>query len=264
MSADDPSMTGLEYSQPLAGLRAMITGSSGGIGRAMLLELARAGAAVLAHANTSFDAARTLAADITARGGKAQALRADLRAVNQLDELVEAAFQVWGGIDIWINNAGADLLTGEKPNLPFASKLEEVFQVDVRATMLLTRAVGARMQQAAGGSIINLGWDQAETGMAGDQAELYAAAKGAIMSFTRSAAVSLAPRVRVNCIAPGWIRTSWGEGASREWQERVVRETPLGRWGRPEDVARVARFLASRESEYLTGQIIRVNGGAVR
>ncbi len=84
------------------------------------------------------------------------------------------------------------------------------------------------------------------------------------MGFSRSLAVSLAPQVRVNCIAPGWIRTKWGETASEVWQERVKRETPLGRWGTPEDVAKVARFLASDDAAYLTGQVIRVNGGATR
>ncbi len=100
--------------------------------------------------------------------------------------------------------------------------------------------------------------------MEGASGELFAASKNAVMGFTRSLAVSLAPRVRVNCIAPGWIRTAWGETASEVWQERVRKETPLERWGTPEDVAKVARFLASSEAAYLTGQVIRVNGGAVR
>ena len=77
-------------------------------------------------------------------------------------------------------------------------------------------------------------------------------------------ALSLAPEVRVNCIAPGWIRTAWGEQAGETWQRRVLRETPLGRWGTPEDIAYVARFLASSQAGYLTGQVINVNGGAVR
>jgi 3-oxoacyl-[acyl-carrier protein] reductase len=84
------------------------------------------------------------------------------------------------------------------------------------------------------------------------------------MSFTRHLAVALAPEVRVNCIAPGWIRTAWGEQASSPWQERGHRETPLQRWGTPEDIAHVARFLASPAAAFLTGQTIRVNGGAVR
>ena len=109
-----------------------------------------------------------------------------------------------------------------------------------------------------------MGWDQAETGMAGDSGELFAATKGAIMAFSRSLALSLAPAVRVNCLAPGWIRTAWGSGASAAWQERVLRETPLQRWGTPQDVAALARWLVSPAARYVTGQVVRCNGGAVR
>jgi 3-oxoacyl-[acyl-carrier protein] reductase len=100
--------------------------------------------------------------------------------------------------------------------------------------------------------------------MAGDSGELFAAAKSAVMAFTRSLAISLAPQVRVNCIAPGWIRTAWGDQASESWQQRAHDETPLGRWGTPQDVAWLARFLASDQAAYLTGQVINANGGAVR
>jgi 3-oxoacyl-[acyl-carrier protein] reductase len=109
-----------------------------------------------------------------------------------------------------------------------------------------------------------MGWDQAETGMEGDSGELFAATKGAVLAFTRSLALSLAPAVRVNALAPGWIKTRWGESASATWQDRVRRETPLARWGAPEDVARVARFLVGPAAAFLTGQTIRINGGAVR
>jgi NAD(P)-dependent dehydrogenase (short-subunit alcohol dehydrogenase family) len=84
------------------------------------------------------------------------------------------------------------------------------------------------------------------------------------MAFSKSLALTLAPKVRVNCLAPGWIRTAWGEGASDKWHERVRRETPLGRWGTPADVARTARWLVSPAAAFITGQVIRVNGGAVR
>src|SRR5262249_18213477 len=94
--------------------------------------------------------------------------------------------------------------------------------------------------------------------------QLFAATKGAVMAFTRSLALTLAPEVRVNCLAPGWIRTAWGEGASGRWQERVLRETPLHRWGLPEDVAATARWLASPAASFVTGQVIRIDGGAVR
>jgi 3-oxoacyl-[acyl-carrier protein] reductase len=89
-------------------------------------------------------------------------------------------------------------------------------------------------------------------------------AKNAVMGFTRSLAVSLAPKVRVNCIAPGWIRTSWGDSTSQEWHDRVLRETPLARWGKPEDIARLARFLLSDSADYITGQVLNANGGAIR
>ena len=99
--------------------------------------------------------------------------------------------------------------------------------------------------------------------MEGDSGQLFAAIKGAVMCFTRSLALSLAPEVRVNCVAPGWIRTAWGETASATWQERVREETPLRVWGLPEDVAETAVWLASSSARFITGQTIRVNGGAV-
>src|SRR3954469_21847731 len=130
--------------------------------------------------------------------------------------------------------------------------------------MRLCRAIGRRMKAQGGGSLVTMGGAQRGTGMEGDSGELFSATKGAIMAFTRSLAMSLAPTVRVNALAPGWIKTEWGEGASSVWQDRVLRETPLDRWGTPEDVARVARFLISPAAGFLTGQVIRVNGGAVR
>src|SRR5690606_38141548 len=101
--------------------------------------------------------------------------------------------------------------------------------------------VGKRMRERGLGCILNIGWDQADRGMEGDSAELFSTAKNAIMGFTRSLAVIMAPEVRVNCIAPGWIRTAWGDEAPENWQQRVMRETPLKRWGLPEDIARLAR-----------------------
>jgi 3-oxoacyl-[acyl-carrier protein] reductase len=248
----------------LSGLRAAITGSSSGIGRAIALELAHAGAAVLLHGNRSFAGAERLARELSSSGLRAEALAADLRDPAACRRLVDDAFRALGGMDIWVNNAGADILTGAAEELSYLDKLRELLDVDVRATMLLTREVGERLRAQGGGAIINMGWDQAENGMEGASGELFAAAKGAVMSFTRSAAVSLAPEVRVNCLAPGWVRTAWGERASERWQERARREAPLGRWGSPEDVAAAARFLASPRAAFITGQVLRVNGGAVR
>ncbi len=114
------------------------------------------------------------------------------------------------------------------------------------------------------GVILNMGWDQAATGMEGDSGEMFAATKGAVMAFTRSLAKSLAPHVRVNCLAPGWIQTEWGATASEAWQQRAVAEALLDRWGTAEDVAKVARFLASDDASFITGQILDINGGAGR
>lgn len=163
-----------------------------------------------------------------------------------------------------VNNAGADTLTGEAGRWGFERKLEELWAVDVRATLTLSRQLGRAMKEAGRGTVLNMGWDQAETGMEGDSGELFATVKGAVMAFSRSLALSLAPQVRMHCLAPGWIRTAWGEQASAAWHDRVRRETPLGVWGRPEDIAAAVRWLAAPASAYLTGQIVRVNGGAVR
>jgi 3-oxoacyl-[acyl-carrier protein] reductase len=121
--------------------------------------------------------------------------------------------------------------------------------------------MGRFMADREGGSIVTVGWDQAATGMEGDSGELFAATKGAVMAFTKSLAKSLAPKVRVNCVAPGWIRTAWGEGASEAWQRRAVRESMLGRWGEPEDIAAAAHWLVSPRAAFVTGQVINVNGG---
>jgi len=139
-----------------------------------------------------------------------------------------------------------------------------LYDVDVRGTIVTTRRVGHLMKRRGQGSIVAIGWDQAEAGMEGDSGQLFAASKGAVMAFAKSLSLSLAPAVRVNVIAPGWIRTAWGESASEAWQERVRRETPLGVWGTPDDVAAAARWLVSPAAKFITGQTIRVNGGTVR
>jgi 3-oxoacyl-[acyl-carrier protein] reductase len=180
------------------------------------------------------------------------------------DRLVDEAWALWGGLDAWLHIAGADTLTGKAAKLSFDAKLDLLWSVDVGSTIRLCRAIGQRMVAQGAGSIVTMGWDRAESGMEGDSGELFAATKGAIMAFTRSLALSLAPAVRVNALAPGWIKTSWGQGASRTWHDRVQRETPLARWGTPEDVAQVACFLISPAAAFVTGQIIRVNGGSVR
>ncbi|MFO1040930.1 MAG: SDR family oxidoreductase [Planctomycetaceae bacterium] len=248
----------------LIGKRALITGGSSGIGRAMALEFARAGADVIIHFGKSSDAAAVVSEEVRQIGQKSIILGADFSVTDGLDEFLSASFAVWGGLDIWVGNAGVDLLTGESANADYSTKLRRLLAVDVEAGMLLAKRAGQQMAKSGGGNILTIGWDQSDRGMEGDSGELFSAAKNAIMGFSRSLAVSLAPHVRVNCIAPGWIKTAWGETASEVWQERVRRETPLRRWGLPEDVARLARFLVSDDAAYITGQVVNCNGGAVR
>jgi 3-oxoacyl-[acyl-carrier protein] reductase len=247
----------------LAGLRALVTGSTGGIGKAIALTFADAGADVIVHGRRSAAAAESVAAQVRARAGRAAVHLADLRDSAACARLAEETWALWQGLDIFVSNAGADTLTGDAGSWTFDRKLEELLAVDVTATVSLGRMLGQRMKSAGGGVILTMGWDQAETGMDGDSGQLFALTKGAVMAFTRSLAVSLAPQVRVNCLAPGWIRTAWGEGASQMWQERVLRETPLQRWGTAEDVAALARWAASPAAAYVTGQVLRTNGGAV-
>jgi 3-oxoacyl-[acyl-carrier protein] reductase len=248
----------------LKGCRSAVLGSTSGIGRAIALELAGAGADVLVHGRRSREAAEEVAELVRGRGGRSEVLMADLIDREAGDQLVERAWSTWGGLDAWLHIAGADTLTGGTARLSFDEKLDRLWSIDVVSTVRLCRAVGRLMKAAGAGAIVTMGWDQAETGMEGDSGELFATTKGAVMAFTRSLAVSLAPHVRVNALAPGWIKTKWGEGASQAWHERVLRETPMHRWGTPEDVARVARFLISPASGFVTGQVVRVNGGAVR
>jgi 3-oxoacyl-[acyl-carrier protein] reductase len=246
----------------LHGLTAVVTGASSGIGQAVALELAAAGAAVLVHARQNRAGAEHTAGQIEAAGGAARVVLADLALAGQPARLVDDAWSWRQGFDIWVNNAGADVLTGPAAHWPFERKLDALWQVDVRATIELAREAGRRLRQRGGGAIVNVGWDQAATGMAGDSGELFAAAKGAVAAFTRSLACSLAPQVRVNCVAPGWIRTAWGDQASADWQRRAVREALLARWGTPRDVAQVVRFLVSPAAGFITGQVLPVNGGA--
>jgi 3-oxoacyl-[acyl-carrier protein] reductase len=257
-------MTAASSSFSLCGLRAAVLGATSGIGRGVAIALAEAGADVLVHGKTAVRAAEDLASDLRSRGVRSQALMADLADRAEGDRLVDQAWDVWNGLDAWLQIAGADTLTGSHAQLSFEAKLDLLWAVDVVATMRLCRAVGRRMKAQRHGSIVTMGWDQAETGMEGDSGELFAATKGAVMAFTRSLALSLAPEVRVNALAPGWIKTSWGQAASAAWHDRVLRETPLARWGTAEDVARVACFLVSPAAEFVTGQVVRINGGAVR
>ena len=245
----------------LCGRTAAITGASSGIGRAIAIALAEAGAHCFVHARQNQEGAQQTAELVRAHGVDSNVFLADLTLELNCDDLVRKAWQWRDGVDIWVNNAGTDVLTGAARNWSFAAKLEQLWLMDVRGTMHLSRSVGHKMKERGRGIILNMGWDQAERGMEGDSGELFAAIKGAITCFSRSLAQSLAPAVRVNCLAPGWIQTSWGVAAPDHWQHRAKKESLLNRWGTDADVAQVARFLASDAAAFVNGQVIPINGG---
>jgi NAD(P)-dependent dehydrogenase (short-subunit alcohol dehydrogenase family) len=254
---------GIRRLRDLESCRALITGATSGIGRATAISLAAAGAWVIVHGRRT-GAARIVAQECLIRAGHSHFIAADLKESEALSRLVGESWSHWDGLDILVSFAGADTLTGTARNSDFDAKLDELWEVDVVATIRLCRDIGRCMREQGAGAIITIGWDQAEPGMEGDSGQLFSATKAAVISFSRSLALSLAPEVRVNCLAPGWIRTAWGESASQVWHDRVHAETPLSRWGTPEDVAQAARWLASPAAAFITGQTIRVNGGAVR
>jgi 3-oxoacyl-[acyl-carrier protein] reductase len=242
----------------LAGSTALVTGGSRGIGRAIALALAAGGARVAIQGRSAANAAEVASLLGASHAGTFLADLARPEAASGLAAEVAAALPE---LDTLVLFAGADVLTGEPARWPFERKLAELLQVDVTATMLIARAVGRQMKEQGRGVVITCGWDQAAVGMEGDSGELFAAAKGAVMAFTRSLARSLGPEVRANCVAPGWIKTAWGERASEQWQRRAARESMLRRWGTPEDIAGVVRWLVSPAAAFVTGQILPVNGG---
>ena len=253
-------MTTQTGESPLAGLRTVVTGASSGIGRAIAVAFAGAGARVGIGFWRSSDEARALAAELG--DSEHPLLQADLGTLDGCEAIVAEAFGALGDVDVWVNNAGADVLTGDARGWPRERKLDALVELDLKSTIRCSRLVAARMRP--GGCILNMGWDRATLdGMAGDEPELFAAVKAGVLGFSKSFARSVAPDVRVNVLCPGWIETAYGAGADRDFYDRVAASTPMGRWGRPEDVAATAVWLASPSADFISGQAININGGAV-
>jgi 3-oxoacyl-[acyl-carrier protein] reductase len=241
----------------------LVTGASSGIGRAIALRCAAAGADLAITYRSNQEGADATARDIRGLGRRAEVFRTDIGRQPEIDQLVTNLRNVFTRVDVWINNAGADILTGDAARLSRLDKLEMVLAVDLRGTVLASWAAVALMRKQGGGNIINMAWDHVSQGMAGENPAVYAAAKGGVASFSRSLARDVAPDIRVNILAPGFIETAFGEDANPKFRQKVTQMTPLGRWGTPEDVAGAALFLASDDSAFLTGQTIMVNGGVV-
>ncbi|MGH7527644.1 MAG: SDR family NAD(P)-dependent oxidoreductase [Gemmatimonadales bacterium] len=245
----------------------LVTGASSGIGKAIAIGCARAGADLAITYRSNREGAAETVDAIRSLGRRVELLRADVSRQEDITALVAELRSRFGRVDVWINNAGADILTGEGGRLPRLEKLDLLLAVDLRGTILASWAAVDLMREQGGGGgggvIINMSWDHVTLGMAGENPILYSAAKGGIMSFSKSLARDVAPGIRVNILAPGFIETAFGEDADERFRRDVIARTPLARWGTPEDVAATAVFLASDGAGFVTGQMVMVNGGVV-
>jgi len=249
----------------LSGRVALVTGASSGIGRAIALAYAAAGADVALTYRDNRRGAEETAERARAVGRRAELLQADLAEGRDIDGLAGAVRRAFGRVDVWVNNAGADILTGAASRLSWTEKLDRLLTVDLRGTVLGSwKAVELMRAQPPGGVIINMSWDHVLAGgMKGEYAQVFCAAKGGVYSFSRALAQSVAPHIRVNVLGPGWIETAYGSALDPAIKQRITKSIPLGRWGTPEDIAYAAVYLASDAARYVTGQLLAVNGGSV-
>ncbi len=249
----------------LAGKVALVTGASTGIGRAIALALAHAGADVAITYRTGRHDATEVATEIERAGRRAAVFQLELADPASISTLARDLADQFERVDIWVNSAGADILTGDDAKKSRLEKLDQLLTVDLRGTILASwEAARIMKEQPDGGVIINMSWDHVLFGFEGTNPQMFSAVKGGILSFSKSLARSVAPKIRVNILGPGWIETEFASTTmDPEYYRNVVETTPLKRWGTAEDVARAAVFLASPDSAFLTGQMLMIGGGVV-
>ncbi len=246
----------------LQGKTVVVTGAGRGIGRTLASGFAEQGASVMVHYAHSEQGAREVVEEIRGQGGQALAAQADLRRPEEVARLVAQAHKHLGAIDVWINNAGASANASETQGMSNIEIFERMVEVDMLGTWLCCQEVVRFMRD--GGCILNTGWSGALLGVPGLAGQMYAMSKGAIIALTRSLAAEYAPRVRVNCIAPGYIENEWSGSLSAATRQRMTQNVPLQRWGTAQDILGTALFLASPAASYITGQVIVVDGGETR
>lgn len=247
----------------LTGKVALVTGASGGIGRAIAVALASSGAKVILNYLNSREAAEEAALSIRNNGGEAVAIQADVSKSEEAERLVGEAENAFGRpVDLLINNAGH--LVQRIANEEMTEELyESIMDVNLKSAVFVSKAVIPGMKAAGGGCIVNMTSVAAHNG-GGPGASIYAASKAAVLSYTKGLAKELAANgIRVNAISPGFIgntafHATFTPAAARE---ATIQSIPLKREGTPEDVAGTALFLVSDLSAYLTGETIEVNGG---
>jgi 3-oxoacyl-[acyl-carrier protein] reductase len=242
----------------LEGSVALVTGASRGIGKAIAISLAEAGADVVVNYAGSEEAASEVVKQIEALGRKSFKIKADVGVSAQVDDMVKQVIDAFGKIDILVNNAGIT-----RDNLLMRMKEEEFDQVihtNLKGVFNCIKAVTRPMMKQRSGRIINISSVVGVLGNAG-QAN-YVAAKAGVIGLTKSAARELATRgITVNAVAPGFIETDMTDKLSEDMREQLLTQIPLMRLGQPEDIARIVRFLASGDSSYMTGQTLHVDGG---
>jgi len=223
----------------LSGRVAVVTGASSGIGRAIALAYAAAGADVALTYRGNRRGAEETAEQARAAGRRAEPLQTDIAESRDVDALADAVRRAFGRVDVWVNNAGADILTGAASRLSWTEKLDRLLAVDLRGTVLASwKALELMRAQPPGGVILNMSWDHVLAGgMKGEYAQVFCAAKGGVYSFSRALAQAAAPHIRVNVLGPGWIETAYGSGLDEGVKQRITKSIPLGRWGTPEDIA---------------------------
>jgi 2-deoxy-D-gluconate 3-dehydrogenase len=244
----------------LKGKVAVVTGGNGGIGLGMAKGLAGAGAAVVVAARNAEKSAAAVKA-IEALGVKASAVTLDAKNEASCKAMIEAAEKQFGRVDILVNNAGINIR--KRPEVYTLSEWTEVMDTNLTSAFLCSHAAYPAMKRAGGGKIINIGSMMSIFGAPFTAA--YAASKGGIVQFSRALATAWAQdNIQVNAVLPGWIDTDLTKRAREQVQglhDGVIKRTPAGRWGTPEDHAGIAVFLASKASDFVTGTAIPVDGG---
>ena len=237
----------------------LITGASGGIGEALCREFAKAGYDVAIHYNSSKESALKLKAELEeSYKVKAVPIKADLRNSEEVKVLAETALNTFGKIDVLINNAGMAYLTLFQ--LADEDKVKELFDINLMSAMALTKEILPSMIKNQWGRIINI---SSMWGIAGASCEVhYSASKSALIGFTKALAKEVGPSgITVNCIAPGYIDTKMNSTIDEDSVKEIVEATPVSRKGTPEDIAPLGVFLSSDKAEFITGQVISVDGG---
>lgn len=244
----------------VTGKIAIVTGASRGIGRAIALKLAAEGAMVVVNYNGSEDRALKVKQEIEEKGGRAEIYQCDVSDFEKCEAFVTDIIKQYGRIDILVNNAG---ITRDGLLMKMSEEdFDKVMDTNLKGAFNTIRFASRQMLKQRCGRIINMASVVGVTGNAG-QAN-YAASKAGIIGLTKAAARELASRgVTVNAIAPGFIETDMTKDLPEKVKEGSVSQIPLGRFGKPENVAAAAVFLASEEAEYITGQVLHVDGGMV-